>query len=323
MPAGITHILLVKELQNRLTDSSEEELKDFLATALDFLVVGAVAPDLPYVSRFHNPFDGQNALADKLHYLKTNQVPLLAFSLIAKRYADGLDRRVADALLGFFVGYASHVIADGIVHPFVRDKVGDYRGHETVHRALEMVIDVLFYSHISRHSFELNKAEVFSCLENEKESDTCTLVFRTFCDLLKQEYGDEYQADDISDWVAGMARAFKASQEWFPVFVRGSIEGMIYPHSSECYARAAYYLTLSRPVDREENFLRVPTICFAECVDRFYAIFVPIVKKAYAQVYSGGSPLTEEELPAINLDTGRLLSADCGNDLSCIPSFWS
>lgn len=47
MPSGITHILLVKNLQNVLPDG---KLKKILQSGRDFLQVGALGPDLPYAS---------------------------------------------------------------------------------------------------------------------------------------------------------------------------------------------------------------------------------------------------------------------------------
>ncbi len=37
-----------------------------------------------------------------------------------------LDVGIHYHMFTFFLGYISHVLADGIIHPFVRDKVGEY-----------------------------------------------------------------------------------------------------------------------------------------------------------------------------------------------------
>jgi hypothetical protein len=45
MAGGITHILLMKYLPNILPD---DNLKKELTAGRDFLIIGAIAPDLPY-----------------------------------------------------------------------------------------------------------------------------------------------------------------------------------------------------------------------------------------------------------------------------------
>jgi len=47
MASGITHILLMKNMQSLLPDG---KLKKLLQSGRDFLQVGAVGPDLPYAS---------------------------------------------------------------------------------------------------------------------------------------------------------------------------------------------------------------------------------------------------------------------------------
>ena len=81
MPSGITHILLMKNLQTILPESM---LKHQMAAGRDFLQVGAVGPDLPYASIADSDlfFTTQSELADKFHYVKTNQVPLKALETI-------------------------------------------------------------------------------------------------------------------------------------------------------------------------------------------------------------------------------------------------
>lgn len=70
MPSGITHILLMKNLQSELPDG---KLKKVLQSGRDFLQVGAVGPDLPYASIADGDlfFSNENQLADKFHYEKT------------------------------------------------------------------------------------------------------------------------------------------------------------------------------------------------------------------------------------------------------------
>ena len=48
MPSGLTHIMLVTRLPEKLEKDSN--LQNILLSGQDFLKVGAIAPDLPYAS---------------------------------------------------------------------------------------------------------------------------------------------------------------------------------------------------------------------------------------------------------------------------------
>ena len=136
MPSGMTHILLVKNLQNVLPEGNP---KFTLAAGRDFLSVGAVESDLPYASIADGDlfFSDQSDLADKFHYQKTNQIGLQAMREL-RQEKNNLSATELRYAFTFFLGYISHISADGIMHPFVRDKVGDYKDNKTAHRVLEM-----------------------------------------------------------------------------------------------------------------------------------------------------------------------------------------
>ena len=87
MASGITHILLMKHLQEYLPDGN---LKLDLAEGRDFLQAGAVGPDLPYASIADDDwfFSTESGLADSFHYERTNQIALKAFKMIRERQAD-------------------------------------------------------------------------------------------------------------------------------------------------------------------------------------------------------------------------------------------
>jgi hypothetical protein len=70
----------------------------------------------------------QNDLANKFHYEKTNEMELdglqeikqtLSLTIKEKRY-----------LFCFFIGLISHIIADGIINPFIGDKATYYRENQ-------------------------------------------------------------------------------------------------------------------------------------------------------------------------------------------------
>src|ERR1035437_8139798 len=204
MASGITHILLIKNLQNVMP---EGDLKMTLAAGRDFLQVGAIAPDLPYASIADDDFflTTQSDLADKFHYVQTNEIPLQAFIEI-RNNMNTLTPKELRAHFIFFLGYASHVITDGIIHPFVRDKVGNYKENQTAHRVLEMQLDVLLFHYLtfkSNHPIEFNNSNIHDELIN-LNSDIYperNKVIDLFSRLIKKVYTDNYDLNTILGWV--------------------------------------------------------------------------------------------------------------------------
>jgi hypothetical protein len=324
MASGITHILLMKELQGRLP---EGVLKHILAASRDFLQVGAVAPDLPYASIGDDDlfFSVQTEFADRFHYEKTDEVPLAAL-----RWIRALKNEVPPpelrALFAFFVGYMSHIAADGLIHPFVRDKVGDYKGNETEHRRLEMQLDVLFYHDLTApHGAlgELNYSNPYDELKNVLDNPLFTSVLHLFAEVIQEVYGSRCEPGEIAQWVKGLHRMFGVAEGRHLVFYRnfGPIRDFFFPDYEEIAAARENILTLAVPVDREVNFLRKERVHFLEdIIPRFYECFIPVALRAFEYVYREGPELTKDELPPIDLDTGRLLGVH--NNLDVTPAFW-
>lgn len=153
MPCGYTHILLAKTLVEK-TNLTDHELGLLLAENMKYFQLGALGPDLPYSQLMGLTNRGTAKIADKFHYNKTNNIPIRAFNRIKALEGDEKDQAFA-----FFLGYACHVVADGIIHPFIRDKVGDYAENTKEHRTLEMRLDVIFLNELTKspgHALSLN-----------------------------------------------------------------------------------------------------------------------------------------------------------------------
>jgi hypothetical protein len=327
MASGITHILLVKYLQNMLP---EGRMKTCFAAGRDFLQAGAVGPDLPYASIADNDFffSTQSDLADKLHYVRTNEVPLRALKQLHERGGQ-LSRQEIRYIFCFFAGYVSHVVADGIIHPFIRDKVGDYRNHQTEHRVLEMELDVLLFHHLTEKSnapIELNYSNVHDELANLNEGTYPELrkAIDLFRDTIQSVYGELHETDLILGWIVGLHRMFSVAEGKHPSIYRivGFVDNILFKDYEDLRKRYEDLLVLTTPVDRPVNFLKKPKIhYFDDIIPQFYEKFIPIAQKAYRYVYEDGIVLTEADIPAIDLDTGRPIASN--NNLDLVPTFWS
>jgi len=319
MASGLTHIMLTKELQNKLEDG---KLKNILAYGSDSLQVGAVAPDIPYASIVdNNLFRNQTSLADSFHYQKTNQIPLQSLALLKNTFGK-IEEEEHYHLFSFYLGYISHVFADGIIHPFVRDKVGDYQENKAEHRDLEMQLDVLLMHKLTERTgigFELNYTNIHDELQNFAENEKASAVAGTFSSLIHAVYNVDCSDKDILGWIKGLCRLFEMAEGGCPAFFRKSdTNTFLYKNYNDIDQNDV--LILKKPKDRIDNFLKVESIGFFEnCLPQFYAKYIKIAEKAYNYVYNDGPALTETEIPRINLDTGRLASQA---DLSNTPYLW-
>lgn len=327
MPSGITHILLIKNFFDNMPDS---KLKSILQTGIYFMQVGAVGPDLPYASIADDDLilTTESELADKFHYEKTNELVLKAFKRI-KELQTVKTKKEIRFLYSFFLGFTGHIIADGIMHPFVRDMVGDYKENQTEHRKLEMKLDVLLFHYLTRFSgnpIEFNYSNVHDELGNiyadyypEKK-----LVLEVFSDLIKEVYYENYCPEKINGWIKGLHTMFGMAEGdhcWFykniPI-----IEDFLFKDYADLINQKKDILILGKPKDRPYNFLNKPQVhFFDDCLPRFYEVFTPFTKKSYNYVYDNTGDITDSDIPLIDLDTGRALADN--NDLDKKPTLWS
>jgi hypothetical protein len=320
MPSGITHILLARRLQDELTNAT---VKNIFAFGSDALIVGAVGPDLPYASIADSDlfFSSESPLADRFHYEKTNQIPLQSLERV-RFLKDQMDERPIYLLFSFFMGYISHIYADGIMHPFVRDKVGNYAQNKSAHRSLEMQLDVLLIEEFTKRSgfpLELNNTKIHNQLLDFYSDKEFRSIIRVFSQIIYSVYNENYSVKKISGWIKGLYRLFAIAEGKLPKIYR-VLDANTFFFRNRADIDAEKVLILQEPIDREVNFLRKERIHFIDdCVSEFYNKFKLIAQKAYEYVFLNGEVLTEIDIPPIDLDTGRLLSH---NNLDLIPELW-
>lgn len=321
MASGLTHILLTKKLQDHLQDG---DLKNILAFAADSFQVGAVAPDLPYAGIVDDDFffSNESSLADDFHYRATNQIPLLSLKKL-KELNGKIETELNYHMFSFFLGYISHVVADGIIHPFVRDKVGEYNENQAAHRSLEMQLDVLFFEELTKKSgfaSELNYTNMHDELENFLSLSYKNDIAHSFSELINTVYQQNYSIDKILGWIKGLHRMFEIAEGDHPRFYR-VLEANSFTYRNRADIDFDNATKLNKPKDRASNFLNTSEInFFDDCLPQYFKSFVPIAEKAFEYVFQKGMVLNERDIPAINLDTGRLLPS---NNLDTIPAFWA
>jgi len=143
MPGGFTHFGIVKSLNTHGTLMSIDGMTDDIALdlmeAYQYVVLGAVSPDLPYLAPLtSNAGDWGNTR----HHDRTVETVRSGVRLLPTLEAGSLERKRAMAWL---FGYASHVIADMISHPVVTFKIGPYETHQAQHRVCELSQDAYIF----------------------------------------------------------------------------------------------------------------------------------------------------------------------------------
>ena len=325
MPSGITHILIAKNLSNQ---DIGENLKDIIAQSAAFFLIGSIAPDLPYSSIFDDDFlNSDTDLADKFHYEKTTQLPLAYLKQI-KENLGTMSSDVARYNFGFVLGYIAHVIGDGIMHPFVRDVVGNYDDHQEEHRILEMQIDVLFTHSLTSNtgrSISFKKTEfhdeLLDIFSHEKEYKE---VLTLFSKMINITYGKQVNYRNIEGWIKGLHRALNVAQSDYLAFYRKLpiIDGITYNTFDDLIEKKDDILILREKYEGGANFLSSESIHFInDCVPKFYEVFIPIAQKALEYLSAEDDEALLPDLTGINLDTGRDLANSY--DLNITPFYWS
>jgi len=143
MAGAITHLLIAEGALEH--NDIPPQLSNILRNAKPFLLLGSVSPDLPYASK-------QGRWADRMHYLKTNLVPIqCAISVGCGNLMEGATR---EQQMAWVAGYISHCVADATIHPIVQKITGPYHADPDVHRQCEMIQDSLLFSEIKRANLQ-------------------------------------------------------------------------------------------------------------------------------------------------------------------------
>lgn len=326
MPSGITHILLVKTF-NEESRHGNNELELLLDEKLKVFQVGALAPDLAYSQQLPNRdlFSDEDEFSDLFHYDKTSDIPLGAFKAI-KNIGD---QEAKDTNFAFFLGYAAHLVADGIVHPFVRDKVGNYDDASGPHRALEMRLDGIFLDYLSSkngQSIDVNFAELHDQIKDVRKPEL-KKISSLFSKLIKDVYNKNLKPVEIEDWIDDLHDIFEIAASknncYYARFPGAS--SYLYNDTSKVLANRDRDLWLRNGdvVGRSKTFLGKDVHFLNDCIPQFYKAFSKVALSAYSYVYENGPAIDANLLSAINLDTGRTLATAKGKNLDMPAFYWS
>ena len=141
MAGAFCHWMIVEEALENLPDN---EYSTILGQKKNFVSIGAVGPDYPYLSELAGNLLKIHSWADRMHYENTQEFVKNGISglLAMNRGAENFK-----ICLAWLCGYVSHLLADSIIHPIVNAIVGGaYIFTSSDHRICEMIQDTnIFY----------------------------------------------------------------------------------------------------------------------------------------------------------------------------------
>jgi hypothetical protein len=156
MAGTFTHLMICDVAKTRRS-SIGKELYKLLNNRSEFLYLGAVSPDLPYLS-FKT---GNVNWADVMHYERTNSVVASGYDEIRATWANKTE--FDEIRLAWLFGYVSHLVADSTIHPVVQEIVGPYDKNPDGHRLCEMTQDSLVFN--KRRKTDISYAEFSEILK--------------------------------------------------------------------------------------------------------------------------------------------------------------
>lgn len=261
MSGGYTHITLaqlaIEEVRNRREGLLHNDAKKALGYWKKFCIVGAVAPDYPYLDVLDS---NSCAWADAMH--KGHAVTLLRNGIVKIR--DMKDDNVCQKCMAWLFGFAAHVATDGTIHPVVNLKVGPYEQNKTEHRRCEMSQDVYVHSRLNMGVLDFNRQISTNVNDTSDTVDRHRMdsdVAQLWQDLLVGVYASldsSLGSPKVHGWHGAMRRMMKVGESGHVLFAFArhvaANQGLVYPAVSETQYTQGLNVPGGRIMDFKEIF---------------------------------------------------------------------
>ncbi|HSW64854.1 MAG TPA: zinc dependent phospholipase C family protein [Dissulfurispiraceae bacterium] len=203
MAGAFTHIMIANAAK-RHPAVTDPKLRKMLNKYAEFLWLGAVSPDLPYLSI---PSGALN-WADLMHYEKTNGIVISGHRELKRIWpAHGTEEEI---LLVWLLGFVSHLVADATIHPIVECIAGEYASHKPEHRTAEMTQDSLLFN-AQNNGNDIRYAELSSVIQFCRKSPYFGDVM-TFWKLHAQKVYPKNGEPDPRRWFTTYDKAIDAAE---------------------------------------------------------------------------------------------------------------
>jgi hypothetical protein len=314
MPSGLLHIMLSREAVRKV---KEDYIKTILSAGIFYLQLGSVMPDIRLNIYSRKSLDGL------LHQTKTNQIPILILNHLKKQKGI-MKQREFDKMFSFCIGYISHIVADAVFNPFIRDKVGGFEESNTRFRIYEMKLDVLFFNYftsITRQNVSLVCKYLNDEFNSLMVSKEINMILLKYARSVFEVYNDRINCDDIKRFIEELILRFDISKTAFPFWYPDLIKNTHSFILNDIYENKYSLLELNDAFDLRKNFLKKNYInVIDDCITQFHIRFIELIHTSYDFIYGQKRKFSENELPSVNLYNGR--PEESCYDLDIIPTYW-
>jgi hypothetical protein len=203
MAGAFTHFV-ISDVTKSKRPILGKELWQLLNRHYQFLFLGAVSPDLPYLS-----FEfGKVNWADVMHYEKTNGIVVSGFEKLQSLCSN---KTLSDeAKYIWLMGYVSHLIADATIHPVVQAIVGRYEDNPDEHCLCEMTQDSIIFN--IRRKTEIRYSEFSSMLKFCRESEYFDELMGFWKELITINYQDKNEEPHPARWFKTYSEAIDTAE---------------------------------------------------------------------------------------------------------------
>lgn len=206
MPATYAHLLIAEtiaiDIENLGDKLIPKEYQNYILENSTLIQAGSLCPDLPFLDEAITKFiplydaDEQQRWGDLMHYINTGKIFIYAVNKLREIKSQDLSQ--FKKCLSWFLGFASHMIADAVVHPVVEGIVGLYHDNPDEHRYCEMHQDVWLCQTLRKK--DLINYQVVNKIGYFNDSD-----IKVFWEYLLRKLYEFYFLDEsprINEWFA-------------------------------------------------------------------------------------------------------------------------
>lgn len=278
MAGAFTHFL-ISDTAKRKRSVIGSELYRLLNKHSEFVSLGSVSPDLPYLS-FRT---GTINWADLMHYDTTNGIVIHGHDELRQTWSMDGTNEADEIKLAWLFGYASHLISDATIHPIVEAIVGPYKDNPNEHRVCEMTQDSLVYH--KRKNAEIRYTEYSSIIKFCKESEHFDPLMDFWEKQAVKTYTDTDQRPNPSLW-------FKTYSEAIDIAEGGSYIIALFRHAglgTDYLYKTREEIVREYPDDLEKYYakVRLPNDTIKSFSTEGFDRAVTNVTDAWSKLYEG------------------------------------
>lgn len=173
MPGTFTHFMIAEKAIDRLKqEPTGLPLGELLERRKCFVLQGSISPDYPFIAeRLPKPLGAGGVWGNRMHSENTGAVVDAGLKILRQREGEARDTCQA-----WMFGYASHLIADTVVHPVVNLAVGGVAQFtETLHGECEIAQDTWVFRDVKGKEIPEGRDEYLQHLKacSDPKDDDC------------------------------------------------------------------------------------------------------------------------------------------------------